>query len=260
MKMSLLKQTEESNRKRSESYKKTASEKKKTGHALEDIFADARGGNLIPAGQKSITGQKRKTDVEDPQYGNCSVKKREMKHIQALLESTDVMKKRLKVGHPLTDYSIASRDYYHDKHEKQGLNSNSLREVRNQKAMALKQWLEDKNNQRQMFEYIFGGNNDIDHMSIISERDPVRVTMIPFHDFINGIVDLNLESHVTDGGRVVLRKFKGFTNKGKRQTQGVFTLEQRSNKGHYNGHLYKAEAKRIWEVIDNSDKSFVVDL
>jgi len=254
MKMSLLKQTEESNRKRSESYKKTASEKKKTGHALEDIFADARGGNRIS------TGQKRKTDVEDPQYGNCSVKKREMKHIQALLESTNIMQERLKVGHPLTDHSIASRDYYHDKHEKQGLNSNSLREVKNQKAMALKQWLEDKNNQRQMFEYIFGGNNDIDHMAIISERDPVRVTMIPFHDFINGIVDLNLESHVTDGGRVVLRKFKRFTNKGKRQTQGVFTLEQRSDEEHYNGYLYKAEAKRIWEVIDNSDKSFVVDL
>lgn len=257
--MRLLEQTENSNKKRSESYKKTASEKKKTGHALENIFADARGGNVIP------TGQGKKTDVIDPQYGNCSVKKREMKHIQTLLESTNVMIERLGKGHPLVDYSISSRDYYHDKHKNQSSNSNSLREIRNQKAEKLKVWLEDKNNQREMFEYIFGGKkengkNEIDHMSIISEKDPSKVSMMPFPDFINGILDLNLESHVTGGGRVTLRKFSRYTKKGKPQTLGVFTLEQRSNENHYNGHLYKAEAKRIWEVIDNSDKSFIVNL
>ena len=249
-----LHQTEESNRKRSESYKKTASEKKKTGHALEDIFAEARNGDVIP------TGQKRKTDVVDPEYGNCSVKKREMKHIQTLLESTNVMEQRLGLGHPLTDYSSASRDYYRDKHENNGVNLSKLKQIRNEKAHELKKWLEDKNNQRQMFEYIFGGNSEIDYMTIISEHEPSKATMMPFNDFIDDIISLDLESHATKGGRVTLRKFKRFTKKGKRQTQGVFTLEQRSNKNHYNGHLYKAEAKRIWEVIDNSDKSFTIDL
>ena len=247
-------QTEESNLKRSESYKKTASEKKKTGHALEDIFAEARGGNVIP------TGQKRKTDVEDLEYGNCSVKKREMKHIQTLLESTNVMEKRLGTEHPLTEYSSASRDYYHDKHTNQSQNKSSLMAVKREKAASLKSWLEDKNNQRSMFDYIFGGNKEIDHMTIISENDPTKATMIPFDKFIDDLVKCDMESHVTGGGRVSLRKFKRFTKAGKRQTQTVFTLEQRSNKNHYNGHLYKAEAKRIWEVIDRSDHSRDIEL
>lgn len=247
-------QSEESNLKRSESYKKTASEKKLTGHALEDIFAEARNGNVIP------TGQKRKTDVEDPEYGNCSVKKREMKHIQTLMESTNVMKERLGELHPLVGYSMASREYYHDKHTNQAQNKNTLIVSKKQKANELKTWLEDRSNQRSMFEYIFGGDKEIEHMTIISEHDPRKATMIPFDDFIDALMQTNLKPGVTGGGRVTLSRHKGWKKNGKEWTQQLFVLEQRSNKGHYNGHLYKANAKRIWEVIDNSDKSFEIIL
>ena len=235
--MLVKRQTNNSNLKRSQSYAKTASYAKLSGHKTEDIFAEAIGGNVV--------GGTVKADVVAPHYGNISVKKG--KKLQLALYTSERIAKDLGSQHPYTQFAKATYNYYHDRHTNSSKNSKSLNLIAEQKAKDLASWLNRNNNFISLLDYVLTNNGEVDYVADLWETNNKFYYLTKRKDILNIIKSAKPIAQVTASG---LRVSVGIdTSQGFRKT---FSIEVRSDIKHYKSMLFKAESKWFLNHIRQS--------
>ena len=252
-------QSPQANDKRSNTFKKTASNVKTAGHDSENVFAGYNNGNVIS------TGQGRKTDVEDPTYGNCSIKAPAGGKIQMLLQVTENVGNYWGLTHPMYLASQAQRQYYEDRHFNQGINSESLFKNACANVALLTEWLKDVNNFRKVLEYaLLGEQNGVPEIAHIVDmyRTNGRCAYItPGKDFIQSIISADpIPAQTKSGLRISVSVETDKKDKsGNTLRRVAIRFEVRSDAKHCRGFLHGMEAKVIFPIVRNNPKCIKVD-
>lgn len=252
-------QSAQANVDRSNGYKQTASAVKQSGHAKEHIFAGYHGGKVIP------TGQDRKTDVEDPIYGNCSVKAPAGGKVQMLLQVTENVGVYWGTTHPMYLASQAQRAYYEDRHFNQEQNTTQLYEDACANVAILTKWLLNKNNFKQVLEYALLGNQnnrpEIANIVDMYKTNGDCAYITPGEKFIQSILDANPVPKQTKSGlRISVSIETGNKDKdGNPIRRSAFSFEVRSNATHCRGFLHKMEGGVVFPIVRKSAYCIKVD-
>lgn len=239
-------QTKESNKKRSTSYKKTASTAKSSGHKTEVILAESLGGSVIHGTQKP--------DVVLPKYGNTSVKKG--KKLQLSLYTIERLEKDLGPNNPYVNCARHQRDFYIDRHFNNGNLAKSLNQKAEQSANNLKDWLNnDVENFIYLLNYVLTNFGEVNYLADLFETNNKLVYMTKMTDVLELIKKAKPIAKVTPSG--LRLSISANTSKGRR---AIFSLEVRSNIPHYKGMLFKAESKWFFDIIRQSSKCQSINL
>lgn len=186
-------QSEESNRRRRETYSLTGGIVKKRGHDAEKAFADAFLGTLITV-EKNNFGDRRKEDVVTDQFGRCSVKKGDK--IQMLHQVFYKLAQRFGDEHIVVRYG---KDIYEFKQNKNDITYTMGLSV----AHEFKHWLECKYNFTELLHYVLGGYNEVDYIVDMIDTSNEVAFISPIEDVVQSISNLVIDIRVTSNLSVV---------------------------------------------------------
>jgi hypothetical protein len=212
-----------------------ASTNKKRGHSLEKIYASRVKGHTIDGVGK--------TDVVEAN-GERSSCKGAKKHIQILLQSKDNTIDFFGKEHPISKFVIYG--YKVKKYKIENNNKVNVSDKKNWKLKAdeLAVWLKNKNNFKEVLEYIFS-NNSIDNIVILEEADD-DAYKFKLLDVVNFYINLNYETYTTPGCKVVIKSaIPMFSDK----PLVIFNLELRGSVGKVGSINYWNDSQRFYKTL-----------